>query len=101
MLELGVGEEKDLAWKEKDGSGPLYKEGEYQASSSWPFGTCLKSRSHTNGHDWVTRIRIDENPVIRGTRSLLRQDVPIKSPCKTCSGRLIEKNGLNNDQAVV
>ena len=45
---------------------PLYKEGEYQASSSWPFGTCLKSRSHTNGHDWVTRIRIDENPVNKG-----------------------------------
>ena len=47
----------------------LYKEGEYQASSSWPFGTCLKSRSPRHG--WVTHDRIDENPVIRGTRSLL------------------------------
>ena len=47
----------------------LYKEGEYQASSSWPFGTCLKSRSP--GRGWVTHDRIDENPVIRGTRSLL------------------------------
>ena len=32
--------------------------------------------------------RIDENPGIRGTRSLLRQDVPIKLPRKTCSSRL-------------
>ena len=47
----------------------FYKEGEYQASSSWPFGTCLKSRSPRYG--WVTHDRIDENPVIRGTRSLL------------------------------
>ena len=56
----------------------LYKEGEYQASSVWLFGTCLKSRSHTNKHDWVTHTRIDENPMIRGTRSLLRQYVPRK-----------------------
>ena len=88
MLELEVGEGKDRAWEEKDRPWPLYKEGEYQASSAWPFGTCLKSRSHTNKHDWVTHTRIDENPVIRGTRSLLRQDVPIKPPRNTCSGRL-------------
>ena len=75
-------------WKEKDRSWPLYKEGEYQASSAWPFGTFLKSRSHTSGHGWVTHTRIDENPVTRGTRSLLRQDVPIKPPRNTCSGRL-------------
>ena len=74
-------EEKDRPW-------PLYKEGEYQASSAWPFGTCLKSRSHTNKHDWVTHTHIDENPMIMGTRSLLRQDVPIKPPRNTCSGRL-------------
>ena len=45
---------------------PFYKEGEYQASAAWPFGTCLKSRGHTSRHDWVTHTRIDENPVIRG-----------------------------------
>ena len=27
--------------------------------------------AHTNRHDWITHVRIDENPVIRGTRSLL------------------------------
>ena len=74
-------EEKDRPW-------PLIKEGEYQASSAWPFGTCLKSRSHTSRHDGVTHARIDENPVKKGTRSLLRQDVPIKPPRNTCSGRL-------------
>ena len=74
----------------------LYKEGEYQASFAWPFGTCLKSRSHTNRHDWVIHTRIDENPVIRGTRSLLRQDVPIKPPHDTCSGRL--RKTVRHDQ---
>ena len=49
----------------------LYKGDEYQASSSWPFETYLRSRSHTNRHGWVTHVCIDENPVIRGTRSLL------------------------------
>lgn len=91
MLELEVEEGKDRAWKEKDMSWPLYKEGEYQASSAWPFGTCLKSRSYTNKHSWVTHTRIDENPVIRGTRSLLRQGVPIKPPRNTCSSRLGKK----------
>ena len=43
----------------------LYKEGKYQAPSSWPFGTCLSSRSPRN--DWVTHVRINENPVIWGT----------------------------------
>ena len=74
--------------EEGDRPRPLYKGDEYQASSAWPFGTCLKSRSHTNRHDWVTHTRIDENPVKRGTRSLLRQDVPIKPPRNTCNGRL-------------
>ena len=74
--------------REKEKGLSLYQEGEYQASSAWPFGTFLKSRSHTSGHDWVTHTRIDENPVIRGTRSLLRQDVAIKLPRNTCSGRL-------------
>ena len=58
---------------------PLYKEDEYQASTAWPFGTCLKSGSPTNRHDWINHTRIDENPVKKGTRSLLRQDVPIKT----------------------
>ena len=97
VFELKVGEEKDRAWKEKDRPWPLYKEGEYQASSAWSFGTCLKSRSYTNKHDWVTHTRIDENPVIRGTRSLLRQDVPIKPPRSTCSGRLGKT--VHNDRA--
>ena len=83
-----MGEGKDRAREEKDRPWPLYKEGEYHASSAWPFGTCLKSRSHTSKHDWVTQTRIDENPVIRGTRSLLRQDEPIKPPRNTCRGRL-------------
>ena len=73
MLEFKVGEGKDRARGEKDRPWPLYKEGEYQASSAWSFGTCLKSRSHTSRHDWVTHTRIDENPVIRGTRSLLQK----------------------------
>ena len=51
--------------REKVKALSLYKEGEYQASSSWPFGTCLKSRSPRHG--WVTHVRINENPVIRGT----------------------------------
>ena len=66
MLELEVGERKDQTWEEKDRPWPLYKEGEYQASPAWPFGTCLKSMSHANEHDWVTHTRIDENTVIRG-----------------------------------
>ena len=88
VLELEVREGKDRAWKEKDWPWPLYKEGEYQASSAWPFGTCLKSRSHTSRHDGVIHARIDENPMKKGTRSLLRHDVPIKPPRNTCSGRL-------------
>ena len=83
-----MGEGKDRAREEKDRPWPLYKEGEYQASSVWLFGTCLKSRSHTNKHDWVTHTRIDENPMIRGTRSLLQKYVPIKPPRNTCSGWL-------------
>ena len=74
-------EEKDRPW-------PLYKEGEYQASSAWLFETCLQSRSHTSRHDGVTHARIDENPVKKGTRSLRRHDVTIKPPRDTCSGRL-------------
>ena len=99
MLEFEVGEGKDRAREEKDRPWPLYKEGEYQASSAWPFGTCLKLRSHTSGHDWVTHTRIDENPVIRGTRSLLRQDVPRKPPRNTCSGRLGKM--VRNDRTTV
>ena len=71
MLEFEVGEGKDRAREEKDRPWPLYKEGEYKASLAWPFGTCLKSRGHTNKHGWVTHTRIDENLVIRGTRSPL------------------------------
>ena len=92
-------EGKDQAREEKDRPWPLYKEGEYQASSVWPFGTCLKSRSHTNKHDWVTHTRIDGNPVIRGTRYLLRQDMPIKPPRNTCSGRLGKM--VRNDRTTV
>ena len=66
MLEFEVGEGKDRVQEEKNRPWPLYKEGEYQASSAWPFGTCLKSRSHTSRHDWVTHTHIDENPVIMG-----------------------------------
>ena len=83
-----MGEGKDREREEKDRPWPLFKEGEYQASSAWPFGTCLKSRRHTSRHDGVTHARIDENPVKKGTRSLLRQDVPIKPPRNMCSGRL-------------
>ena len=50
---------------------PLYKGDKYQASSSWPFETYPRSRSHTNMHGWVTHFCINENPVIRGTQSLL------------------------------
>ena len=28
--------------------------------------TCLLLRNHANGHDWVTHVCIDENPVKRG-----------------------------------
>ena len=49
----------------------LYKGVEYQASSLRPFEAYLRSRSHTNGHGWVTHVCIDENPMIRATRSLL------------------------------
>ena len=38
MLEFEVGEGKDRAREEKDRPWPLYKEGEYQASSPWLFG---------------------------------------------------------------
>ena len=65
MLEFGVEEGKGRAREEKDMPWPLYKEGEYQASSAWPFGTCLKL-SHISRRDWVTHTRVDENPVIRG-----------------------------------
>ena len=41
-------------------------------------GTRLRWRGHGNGRGWVTHVRIDGNPGIRGTRSLLRQDVPRK-----------------------
>ena len=46
----------------------------------------------------ITHTRIDEYPAIRGARSLLRQDVPIKLPRNTCSSGLGE-NGSNNDGA--
>ena len=80
MLELEVGEGRDRAWEEKDRPWSLYKEGEYQASSAWLFGTCLKLRSHTNKHGWVTHTCIDENPVIRG------QDL--------CFGKTCQENRL-------
>ena len=76
----------------------LYKEGEYQASSSRPFWTRLKSRSHANGHEWVTHVCIDENPVMRGTRSLRSQDVS-KNCLALCAG-LVKGNGSNNHRAM-
>ena len=83
MLELEVGEGKDRAREEKDRPWPLYTEGEYQASSVWPFGTCLKSRSDTNKRGWVTHARIDENPGIRG------HDLCFD---KTCQGNRLAKH---------
>ena len=71
MLELEAGEDSIEHRREKEKALSLYKGDEYQASSSWPFETYLRSRSHTNRHGWVTHVCIDENPVIRGTRSLL------------------------------
>ena len=69
---------------------PLYKEGEYQASSSWPFGTGLRFRSPTNRRGWVTHVRINGYPVIRG------------HVCfdKTCQGNRLTKHaetGYKND----
>ena len=67
----GGGRIRLSAGGEKEKALSLYKEGEYQASPSWPFETYLRSRSHTHRNGWVTHVCIDENPVIRGTRSLL------------------------------
>ena len=58
--------EADSIKIERKNPCPLYKEGEYQASSACPRGTCLKLRSRINKHGWVIHTRIDENPVIRG-----------------------------------
>ena len=96
MSELGAGKDSIEHGREKVKALSLYKEGEYQASSSWPFGTRLKSRSPRRG--WVTHARIDENPVIRGTRSLLLQDVS-RNCLALCAG-LVKGNGSNNHQAM-
>ena len=44
----------------------------------WPDKTRLSPKRRNQCRGWVTHVRIDGNPRIRGTRSLLRQDVPRK-----------------------
>ena len=43
-----------------------------------PGKTRLSPKRRNQWRGWVTHVRIDENPGLRGTRSLLRQDVPRK-----------------------
>ena len=43
-----------------------------------PDKTRLSPKRRNQWRGWVTHVRIDGNPGIRGTRSLLRQDVPRK-----------------------
>ena len=43
-----------------------------------PGKTRLSPKRHNHWRGWVTHVRIDGNPGIWGTRSLLRQDVPRK-----------------------
>ena len=43
-----------------------------------PDKTRLSPKRHHQWRGWVTHVRIDGNPGIRGTQSLLRQDVPRK-----------------------
>ena len=43
-----------------------------------PGKTRLSPKRRNQWRGWVTHVRIDGNPGIRGTRSLLRQDVPRK-----------------------
>ena len=44
-----------------------------------PSKTRLSPKHHNQWRGWVTHVRIDGNPGIRGTRSLLQQDVPRKT----------------------
>ena len=76
-------------WKRGIGLDPFYKGDEYQESLVWPLEAYLKTHGVIPTAVVGSRTPIlMENPVIGGTRSLPRRDVPIKLPRNTCSGRL-------------
>ena len=71
-------------WKRGIGLDPFYKGDEYQESLLWPFEAYLKTHGVIPTAVVGSRTLIlMENPVIRGTRSLPRRDVPIKPPRNT------------------
>ena len=53
------------------GYGSFIKGEEYQASPNMVVPDLPKNTRSCHRHGWITHTRIDENPVVRGTRSLL------------------------------
>ena len=77
VLELGgVRVEEEASVKEKDGSVPLYKGCEYQTSPPGPQNLPIPKELYPND-GWVTHVRVSKESLDEGTRSLLRQDVPM------------------------
>ena len=87
----GVGEEEEAL--------SPYRGNKNFAPPHLPNGTYLFPTHRDWRYGGATRARIDESPVIRGTRSLLRQNVPRKPPRNMRSSWL--RNGSDMDRATM
>ena len=68
-------EPKMIAGRQAECGGAVINK---RADAPWPEGFFRRSSVCGNRRGWVTHVRIYGNPGIKGTRSLLRQDVPRK-----------------------